>query len=131
MGFYRGQDGTITVGGTAPTEIRSFSVTTSADPIESMSKGQKWKATKSGHIGWSGTASFNLDYADAKQVDLREAIIDEDEVALVLFPAGNGEGMLRLTGNAVITEHQIESPEGSSSVTMTVSFVGNGALTES
>lgn len=131
MGTFRGQEGLVKIGTSAIGEMKSFEVNTVIDAIDVTPKGTPWRKKKPGLKGWSGRATVQYDPADAGQVDVWTKILDADEEALtptMIFYPGGAEGGGVRNGPAVITGHNVTSPEDSSVVTLEITFDGAGPL---
>ena len=127
MANQRGQDGSVTFGGVAFDELRTWSLDgVSLEMIDDTVKGDTHRTFKGG-LGDGGTISVTgwLDYATAQQdvIDLINAGTG-DAVAFVLLAASGKT----FTGNCVPQSYGAESPEGSAADPMTFTAKVTGAV---
>jgi len=128
MPSYTGQFGVIKTAANTIGQVKSFSVSTTADTADSTYQGLDWKENKTLQKSWSGSLNALWDNTDAGQTELALGA----EVTLTLQPAGTaGTGVANeLTGNAIITG--IEYPSDMASMIETsISFIGDGVLSQS
>ena len=124
MATFTGNSGSVKVGSDNLGEVRSFSVTETAETIEDTAMGDAWRSHKAGLNSWSGSIECWFDDGDTAQGNL----IVGASVTLNLQPEGNDLGDFLLSGTATITElGHANSIDGI--VERTFSFVGNGELT--
>lgn len=128
MSTTAGNDGVVKVGANAVAEITSWNIDETADVLEDTAMGDEWKSHKSGGIkSWSGNIEAHWDATDATG---QEAMTIGSEVALMMYPGGDGSGNKELSGNAIIQSISISVPkDGLVSASFTVT--GNGALNKS
>jgi len=124
MSVYTGQDGSISVGGTALLEVTSFSIEHTVNTIETSAMGDDYRSHLAGLAEWSGSADIYWDTSEVTNADF----VDGSSVAIIAYPGGNTSGYAKLSGNATITGFSINS-ELEGVVSASVSFQGNGALT--
>ena len=133
MATYTGQDGTISIGGTAVAEVRSFSVEYTREVIEDTTMGDVARTYKHGLKSFTGSADVYID-ADGTDVNgitsalMDDAIGDNSAVAVILYPAGDTAGNAKLTGSVIITGVSVNSTMDGI-VEGTISFQGTGDLT--
>jgi len=127
MANHKGSEGTIKVGSSAISEIRSWSLDHSADTIEDTSMGDASRTRQAGLKSWSGSVEC---YWDETDTDGQQALDAGSEVTLNLYPEGATSADTYFTGSALVTS---VSRSGSldGMVEATFSFEGNGDLTES
>ena len=99
MATTTGNDGVITVDGTAIVELRGWEVEENADRLEDTVLGDANRTYKAGLKDVRGTIDCRYDKADAGQTPL----VVGDEPALVLRPEGTGAGLAEWTITASIT----------------------------
>lgn len=124
MAAYSGHEGLIEIGGVAIGELKSFSVKDSIETFNPRAKRDLYRRTGTTIKMWDGSITCNFDVADATQ----ELLVVGAALDLTLFPTGDDEGRSVLTGNAIITEVSLDSPENDV-VSKQVTFMGNGLLT--
>lgn len=127
MANHKGSEGTIKVGSSAISEIRSWSLDHTADTIEDTSMGDASRTRQAGLKSWSGSVEC---YWDETDTDGQQALDAGSEVTLNLYPEGATSADTYFTGSALVTS---VSRSGSldGMVEATFSFEGNGDLTES
>jgi predicted secreted protein len=128
MATYHGKDGVVKIGANAITEVKSFSVKTSAKVADDTVMGDDWET----HIAnktvksFSGSLACNHNPLDATGQKL---LVAGASVTLKLYPIGNADGLQELEGTATITEVSVD-PSKDATVPVSFSFQGNGALTD-
>jgi len=127
MSNFRGQDGSATWGAVSIDEMRSWSLDgVSLEMIDDTVKGDTHRTFKGG-LGDGGTLTFTtwVDYATAQQdiIDLINAGTGTAVAFVVLVDTGK-----TLTGTAVPQSYSIESPEGSSVSTLSMTCKVSGAV---
>jgi hypothetical protein len=126
MATHTGNEGIVKVGANAVAEVRSFTVTETAETVDDTVKGDTYRTKKVTFKSWSGEIGALWDATDT---DGQGALSVGAEVTLNLYPEGDSSGDTYLTGAAIITEREITSDlEGLLEASLTVE--GNGALTE-
>ena len=123
MATHTGSEGTIKVGTDTVGELRSFSLETTADTIESTNMGATARSYKAGLTAWSGTASLFWDELDAGQL----ALAVGTNVQIKVYPEGASAGDKYYTGWAIITAKSV-SASFDGLVESSISFQGDGAL---
>lgn len=129
MTTYHGKDGVVKIGVNAVTEVKSFSVKTSAKTADDTTMGDDWET----HIpnktvkSWTGSIACNHNPLDATGQKL---LVVGASVDLKLYPIGTAEGLELLTGTATVTEVG-KDPSKDGTVPVSFSVLGNGALVES
>lgn len=114
MTTYLGEDGTVTVGGTAVAQIESWSYNEEGAKVPTPYMGASAIVELAGKPRVNGRIRCWYDGADAGQGALDQGA----NVALVLYPRGNSSGLPRLTiASADIDTRSIETPvEGGISI---------------
>ena len=128
MPSYTGQFGVVKTASNAIGQVKSFSVSTTADTADSTYQGLEWKENKTLQKSWSGSLTALWDNTDPGQIELSLGA----ELVLTLQPAGtSGTGTANeLSGTAIITG--IEYPSDMASMIETsISFIGDGILNQS
>ena len=120
---HTGSEGLIKVGSDTVGELRSFSLETTGDTIESTNMGTTARTYKAGLTSWSGTATLFWDEVDAGQL----ALVLGTEIVIKVYPEGATAGDKYYTGSAIVTAKSI-SASFDGLVESSISFTGTGAL---
>jgi len=123
MATHTGSEGLIKVGTDTVGELRSFSLETTADTIESSNMGTTARTYKAGLTAWSGTASLFWDETDAGQT----ALALGTEIVIKVYPEGATAGDKYYTGSAIVTAKSV-SASFDGLVESSISFQGTGTL---
>lgn len=94
-----GNSGTLDFGGSAITELKSWTLEESAEQIDDTAMGDTNKTSKSGLPSASGTIEVHYDEADSVQESMDPAV----EGVLILYPKGNVATRPRFTLTVQIT----------------------------
>jgi predicted secreted protein len=124
MATHTGSEGTIKVGTDTVGELRSFSLETTGDTIETSNMGTTARTYKAGLTAWSGTASLFWDETDVGQL----ALVLGTSVTIKVYPEGASTGDKYYSGSAIITAKSV-SASFDGLVESSISFQGTGALT--
>lgn len=128
MSCYAGKDGALAVGGTNIAMLTSWTVTQNAELLECNYMGATWKESKSGLLGWEGSAEANFtDTAAAGSDQAANALTVGDTVTLYFYPNAS-DADFGFTGSAVITSIENSATLGEVQ-TVSLSFTGSGSLT--
>jgi predicted secreted protein len=123
MATHTGSEGTIKIGTDTLGELRSFSLETTGDTIETSNMGTTARTYKAGLTAWSGTASLFWDETDAGQT----ALALGTEIVIKVYPEGATTGDKYYTGSAIVTAKSV-SASFDGLVESSISFQGTGAL---
>jgi predicted secreted protein len=123
MATHTGSEGLIKVGTDTVGELRSFSLETTGDTIETSNMGTTARTYKAGLTAWSGTASLFWDETDAGQT----ALALGTEIVIKVYPEGATTGDKYYTGSAIVTAKSV-SASFDGLVESSISFQGTGAL---
>ena len=123
MATHTGSEGTVKVGTDTVGELRSFSLETTGDTIETSNMGTTARTYKAGLTAWSGTASLFWDETDAGQL----ALVLGTSVTIKVYPEGASTGDKYYSGSAIITAKSV-SASFDGLVESSISFQGTGAL---
>ena len=121
---HTGSEGTIKIGSDTVGELRSYSLETTADTIESTNMGTTARTYKAGLTSWSGTASLFWDELDAGQT----ALVIGTQITINVYPEGASTGDKYFSGAAIVTAKSV-SASFDGLVESSISFQGTGALT--
>ncbi len=94
-----GNSGSLDFGGSAITELKSWSLEEAAEQIGDTAMGDTNKTAKSGLPSASGTIEVHYDEADSVQ----ESMDAGASGVLILYPKGNASAMPRITLTVQIT----------------------------
>lgn len=127
MANHTGSEGTVHVGTTAIAEIRSYSVTETADTIEDTTMGDTSRTYKSSLKAFTGSVDVYWDETDTSG---QQALSVGSEVTIKFYPEGAATGDTFYSGSAIVTGLTINgSFDGM--VEASITLQGNGALTKS
>lgn len=125
MANHTGSEGTVKVGTNAIAEIRSYSISETADTIEDTTMGNAARTYKASLKSFSGSVDVYWDETDTTG---QGALTVGSEVTLNFYPEGATTGDSYLTGSAIVTGKTVNgSFDGMVEASITVQ--GNGALT--
>lgn len=99
MATHTGSEGTIKVGSDTVGEIRSYSISETADTIEDTSMGDASRTYKTGLKSFTGSVDVFWDEADAGQTALSVG----SSVTLNVYPEGATTGDKYFSGSAIVT----------------------------
>jgi len=94
-----GNSGSLDFGGSAITELKSWSLEEAAEQIDDTAMGDTNKTAKSGLPSASGAIEVHYDEADAVQESMDATVLG----VLILYPKGTGSGSPRITLTVQIT----------------------------
>lgn len=125
MANHAGSEGTVHVGTTAVAEIRSYSISETADTIEDTSMGDSARTYKPSLKSFSGSIDVFWDETDTTG---QGALTVGSEVTIKFYPEGASSGDTYLYGSAIVTGKTVNgSFDGMVEASITVQ--GTGALT--
>ena len=125
MATHKGSEGTVKVGANAVAEVRSFSISSTADTIEDTTMGDAARTYKPSLTSWSGSVEVYWDETDTTG---QVALTVGAEVTLNVYPEGSTSGDTYLSGSAIVTGLTVNS-SFDGMVEASISIQGNGALT--
>ena len=99
MATTTGNSGSLNFGGSAITELKSWSLDEAAEQIDDTAMGDTNKTAKSGLPSASGTIEVHYDEADAVQESMNPAVSG----VLILYPKGNVSTRPRITLSVQVT----------------------------
>lgn len=124
MATHTGSEGTLKVGANTIGEIRSFSISESADTLEDTSMGDAARTYKPSLTTFTGSVDVFWDEADSGQM----AMTVGASITFSAYPEGATAGDKYYTGTAIVTGLTINSSfDGMVEASMTLQ--GTGALT--
>lgn len=123
MATHTGSEGTIKVGSDTVGEIRSYSISETADTIEDTSMGDASRTYKTGLKSFTASVDVFWDEADTGQT----ALTVGSSVTLNVYPEGATTGDKYFTGSAIVTGLTVNgSFDGMVEASLTLQ--GTGAL---
>lgn len=127
MSVHTGSEGTVHVGTTAVAEIRSYSISETADTLETTSMGDTSRTYLPSLKSFSGSVDVFWDETDTTG---QGALTVGSEVTIKFYPEGAATGDTFYSGSAIVTGKTINgSFDGMVEASITVQ--GTGALTTS
>ena len=127
MATHKGSEGVVKVGANTVAEVRSYTITESADTLEDTSMGDSARTYKSSLTTFTGSIDALWDETDTTG---QGALTIGSEVTFAVYPEGDTSGDTYYSGTAIVTEvSRTGSFDGL--VEASVSVQGTGALTES
>jgi hypothetical protein len=125
MATFTGKDGELQIATNAIAQLSTWSLETTAEPVESSVIGNEWRRYKASMKGYTVTGEGYYDIADTGQGGL----VIGASVAFLLYPAGNTSGEKEYAGNAFVTAFS-ETAGFDTMVSFTFSLQGDDALVE-
>jgi predicted secreted protein len=126
MATHKGSEGLVKVGANTVAEIRSYTISESADTLEDTSMGDSARTYKSSLTTFTGSIDALWDETDTTG---QGALTVGAEVTFAVYPEGDASGDTYYSGTAIVTEvSRTGSFDGL--VEASVSVQGTGALTE-
>ena len=127
MATHKGSEGVVKVGANTVAEIRSYTISESADTLEDTSMGDTARTYKSSLTTFTGSIDALWDETDTTG---QGALTIGSEVTFAVYPEGDTSGDTYYSGTAIVTEvSRTGSFDGL--VEASISVQGTGALTES
>jgi hypothetical protein len=123
MATHTGSEGTLKVGANTIGEIRSFSISESADTLEDTSMGDAARTYKPSLTTFTGSVDVFWDEADAGQM----AMTVGASVTFSAYPEGATAGDKYYTGSAIVTGLTINS-SFDGMVEASITLQGTGVL---
>jgi hypothetical protein len=124
MATHTGSEGTLKVGANTIGEIRSFSISESADTLEDTAMGDVARTYKSSLTTFTGSVDVFWDEADSGQM----AMTVGASITFSAYPEGATAGDKYYTGSAIVTGLTINS-SFDGMVEASITLQGTGALT--
>ena len=126
MATHKGSEGTVKSGANAIAEIRSYTITETADVLEDTSMGDTSRTYLSSLKTFTGSIDCFWDETDTSgQLSLDPG----SSVTINIYPEGSGTGDTYYTGSVIITEKSITA-SFDGMVEASFSFQGTGTLSE-
>lgn len=125
MATHAGSEGTVKVGANAIAEIRSFSVSETADTIEDTTMGDAARTYKPSLKSFNGSLDV---YWDETDTNGQGALTVGSEVTIGFYPEGATTGDKYYTGSAIVTGLTVNS-SFDGMVEASITIQGTGTLT--
>lgn len=126
MANHTGSEGTVHVGTTPIAEIRSYSITETADTIEDSTMGDTSRTYKSSLKSFSGSVDVYWDESDTSG---QQAMTVGSEITIKFYPEGASTGDTYYSGSAIVTGRTVNAAfDGMVEASLTVQ--GTGALSK-
>lgn len=126
MATHRGSEGTVKSGANAIAEIRSYTITETADTLEDTSMGDSSRTYLASLKTFSGSIECFWDETDTNgQLTLDPG----STVTINVYPEGSSSGDKYYSGSVIITERSVTA-SFDGMVEASFSFQGTGALSE-
>ena len=127
MANHTGSEGVVKIGTNTLAEVRSWTLTNTADTIEDTTMGDSWRSFKSVLSAFTGSV---VCYWDETDTNGQNALTSGSTVTLNLYPEGASTGDKYYSGSVIVTSiERTASFDGM--VEATFSFQGTGTLTTS
>jgi predicted secreted protein len=126
MATHKGSEGTVKVGANAVAEIRSYSITETADTLEDTVMGDAARTYLASLKSFSGSMDVFWDETDTNG---QIALSPGSSVTINIYPEGSTSGDTYYTGSIIVTEKSITA-SFDGMVEASISFQGTGALSE-
>ena len=126
MATHKGSEGTVKSGANAIAEIRSYTITETADTLEDTTMGDASRTYLASLKTFSGSIDCFWDETDTNgQLTLDPG----STVTINIYPEGSTSGDTYYTGSVIITEKSVTA-SFDGMVEASFSFQGTGALSE-
>lgn len=126
MATHKGSEGTVKSGANAIAEIRSFTITETADTLEDTSMGDSSRTYLASLKTFSGSIECFWDETDVSG----QMALDPGSTATInVYPEGSSTGDKYYSGSVIITERSVTA-SFDGMVEASFSFQGTGALSE-
>lgn len=127
MANHKGSEGVVKVGANAVAEVKSYSLTETADTIEDTVMGDSARTYQSSLTSFSGSLDVHWDEADTNG---QGALTIGASVTLNVYPEGASTGDTYYSGTAIVTSIAVTgSFDGM--VMASIGVQGTGALSKS
>jgi predicted secreted protein len=126
MATHKGSEGTVKSGSNTVAEIRSYTITETADVLEDTTMGDASRTYLASLKTFTGSIECFWDETDTNgQMSLDPG----STVTINIYPEGSSSGDVYYTGSVIITERSITA-SFDGMVEASFSFQGTGALSE-
>lgn len=124
MATHKGSEGTLKVGANAVAEIRSYSITETADTLEDTTMGDTSRTYLSSLKSFSGSMEV---FWDETNTQGQVALVVGSTATINVYPEGDTSGDTYLTGSIIVTGKTITA-SFDGMVEASITFQGTGAL---
>lgn len=125
MTVTKGKEGVVKAADEVIGELKSFSITETANEVDTSTMNSDWTGVDSTQKSWKGKAVVFWDANDAGQT----ALVNGSKVELTMYPGGETTGLSEWTGTVLVTS--VETPASHDNlIEQTFEFTGDGALTK-
>ena len=125
MATHTGSEGTVKIGSDVLGEIRSYTIETSGETIETTTMGASARTYVAGLTTFTASFEVYFDETDTAQ----NAVDAGSTITFSVYPEGDTAGDTYYTGSGIVTGRSI-SASFDGMVEMSLSIQGSGALTE-
>lgn len=126
MATHKGSEGTVKVSSNAIAEIRSYTITETADTLEDTTMGD----TSRTYLASLKTFTGSIDcFWDETDTNGQLALDPGSTVTINIYPEGSTSGDTYYTGSVIVTEKSVTASYDGM-VEASFSFQGTGALSE-
>jgi len=125
MANHKGSEGSVYVGAVAIGELKSWSLSVSANTIDDSVLTDLWQTNQSGQQAWSGSCECFWDELDTTG---QGALLIGATLTMNFYAEGNTSGDRYYTGSAIVTSIEYGASIDEM-VNASFSFTGNGVLT--
>ncbi|OUW83686.1 MAG: hypothetical protein CBD78_00030 [Candidatus Thioglobus sp. TMED218] len=126
MATFKGNSGVVKVGSTAVAELRSYSITETAETIDDTAMGDTYRSVQASLKSFNGSLDVYFDDTDSSG---QGALTVGAAVTVEFLMEGSASGAHKLSGSAIVTDRTITG-SSDSMVEASLSIQGNGGLTE-
>lgn len=126
MTTYTGQQGSVNDDTNAIAEVKSFTVTQTADVVEDTVMGDTWKTNKATLNSWTASVTALADHTDTTG---QGAFTVGATVTFKGYPSNSTSGNLEISGSAIVTSREYATSHDGM-VEFTLELTGSGALAE-
>lgn len=126
MATFKGNSGVVKVGSNAVAELRSYSITETAETIDDTAMGDTYRSVVASLKSFNGSLDVYFDDTDSSG---QGALTVGAAVTVDFLMEGTGSGAHKLSGSAIVTDRTITG-SSDSMVEASLSIQGNGGLTE-
>lgn len=126
MATFKGNSGVVKVGSAAVAELRSYSITETAETIDDTAMGDTYRSVQASLKSFNGSLDVYFDDTDASG---QGALTVGAAITVEFLMEGSATGAHKLSGSAIVTDRTITG-SSDSMVEASLSIQGNGGLTE-
>lgn len=125
MATFKGKDGAVYIEGVVVAEVRSFSLTETANEVDTSVMNTDWTKVDTTQNSWEAAMEMFWDPDDAGQI----GVVLGDKVTVDLYPQGNATTLVKRSGSCLVT--QIETSQSHDNIVeANVTLKGDGILSK-